>query len=50
MKGRRTMEIYWTKIKEIIDESKEVKTYQLACPVDFTWEAGAHVHLALKGL
>lgn len=49
MKGRRTMEIYWTKIKEIIDESKEVKTYQLACPIDFTWEAGAHVHLALKG-
>ncbi len=43
------MEIYWTKIKEIIVESKEVRTYQLECPPSFTWEAGAHVHLALKG-
>lgn len=43
------MEIYWTKIKEIIIESKEVRTYQLECPPNFTWEAGAHVHLALKG-
>lgn len=43
------MQIYWTRIKEIIEETPEVKTYMLDCPEDFTWEEGAHVHLALEG-
>lgn len=41
--------IYWTKINKIIEESSEVKTYLLDIPEDFTWEEGAHTHLALKG-
>ena len=43
------MQIYWTKINKIIDESSEVKTYLLDCPEDFTWEEGSHTHFALKG-
>lgn len=43
------MQIYWTKINEIIQETSEVRTYLLDCPQDFTWEEGAHTHLALKG-
>lgn len=43
------MKIYWTKISEIIEESPEVKTYVLDCPEGFTWEEGAHTHLAMKG-
>ncbi|MHA6260597.1 dihydropteridine reductase [Sporosarcina sp. CAU 1771] len=43
------MEIYWTKINKIIEESPEVKTYMLDCPKDFTWEEGAHTHFALQG-
>lgn len=42
------MQIYWTKINKIIDETPEVKTYILERPEDYTWEEGAHVHLALK--
>nr|WP_304217242.1 dihydropteridine reductase [Fredinandcohnia onubensis] len=43
------MQIYWTKINKIIEETPEVKTYLLDCPEDFTWEEGSHTHFALKG-
>lgn len=43
------MQIYWTKINKIIDESPEVKTYMLDCPEDFTWEEGSYTHFALEG-
>ncbi|GAA4058063.1 dihydropteridine reductase [Amphibacillus indicireducens] len=43
------MQIYWTKINQIIDESPEVKTYLLDCPEGFTWEEGAHTYFALEG-
>ncbi|MFD2132447.1 FAD-dependent oxidoreductase [Pseudogracilibacillus auburnensis] len=43
------MQIYWTKINKIIEETPEVKTYMIDCPEGFTWEEGAHTHLALKG-
>lgn len=43
------MQIYWTKIHEIIEETPEVKTYMLDCPQDFTWEDGAFTHFALEG-
>ncbi|MBM7839962.1 ferredoxin--NADP+ reductase [Alkalihalobacillus xiaoxiensis] len=43
------MQIYWTKINQIIDETPEVKTYMLDCPEGFTWEEGSHTHFALKG-
>lgn len=43
------MQIYWTKINKVIDETPEVKTYMLDCPEGFTWEEGSHTHLGLKG-
>jgi len=43
------MQIYWTQIKNIIEESSEIKTYLLDCPQDFTWEEGSHTHFALEG-
>jgi ferredoxin--NADP+ reductase len=43
------MQIYWLKIKQIIQESSDVRTYLLERPEDFTWEEGAHTHLAMKG-
>lgn len=43
------MQIHWTKINKIIDETPEIKTYMLDCPEDFTWEEGSFTHLALKG-
>lgn len=43
------MQIYWTKISKIIEETPEVKTYLLDCPEDFTWEEGSHTHFALEG-
>ncbi|MEC1179748.1 dihydropteridine reductase [Metasolibacillus meyeri] len=43
------MQIYWTKINKIIEETPEVKTYLLDRPQDFTWEEGAHTHFALEG-
>lgn len=43
------MQIYWTKINKIIEETPEVKTYLLDCPQDFTWEEGSHTHFALEG-
>lgn len=43
------MQIYWTKINKIIDETPEVKTFLLDLPEGFTWEEGSHTHLALKG-
>jgi ferredoxin--NADP+ reductase len=43
------MRIDWVKISEIITETPDTKTYVLDRPDDFTWEEGAHTHLALKG-
>lgn len=43
------MQVYWTKINQIIQESSEVRTYLLDCPQDFTWEEGSHTHFALEG-
>ena len=43
------MQIYWTKINKIIEETPEVKTFLLDRPDDFIWEEGAHTHFALKG-
>ncbi|MFJ8236027.1 dihydropteridine reductase [Ureibacillus sp. NPDC094379] len=43
------MQIYWTKINKIIEETPEVKTYMLDIPEGFTWEEGSHTHLALEG-
>ncbi|GIO22701.1 dihydropteridine reductase [Oceanobacillus sp. J11TS1] len=43
------MQIYWTKINQIIEETPEVKTYLLDCPENYTWEEGSHIHLALEG-
>ncbi|MEK5186524.1 ferredoxin--NADP reductase [Solibacillus sp. FSL W7-1324] len=43
------MQIYWTKINKIIEETPEVKTFMLDLPEGFTWEEGAHTHLALEG-
>lgn len=43
------MQIYWTKINKIIEETSEVKTYLLDCPEGFTWEEGSHTHFALEG-
>lgn len=43
------MQIYWLKIKNIIEETPEIKTFLLERPQDFTWDEGAHTHFALKG-
>lgn len=43
------MQIYWTKINKIVEETPEVRTYLLECPQGFTWEEGAHTHFALEG-
>lgn len=43
------MQIYWTKVNKIIEETPEIKTYMLDCPKDFTWEEGSFTHFALKG-
>ncbi|MEH7387943.1 dihydropteridine reductase, partial [Bacillus sp. JJ1521] len=43
------MQIYWTKINKIIEETPEVKTYLLDCPEGFTWKEGSHTHFALEG-
>lgn len=49
MEGENKMQIYWTKINKIIEETPEVKTYLLDRPDNFIWEEGAHTHLGLKG-
>lgn len=43
------MHIYWLKIKNIINETIEVKTFHLEKPDDFTWEEGSFTHIGLKG-
>ncbi|MBM7601477.1 ferredoxin--NADP+ reductase [Virgibacillus halotolerans] len=43
------MQIYWTKINKIIEETPEIKTYLVDCPEGLTWEEGAHIHLGLEG-
>lgn len=43
------MQIYWTKINKIIEETPEVRTYLLDLPEGFTWQEGSHTHFALEG-
>ncbi|GFN33168.1 ferredoxin--NADP reductase [Paenibacillus xylaniclasticus] len=43
------MQIYWLKIKKIVEETPEIKTFLLERPEDFTWDEGAHTHFAMKG-
>lgn len=43
------MQIYWLKIKKIVQETPEIKTFLLERPQEFTWDEGAHTHFALKG-
>src|SRR5690625_506473 len=43
------MQIYWAKIKNIVQEAPEVRTYFLDCPKDFHWEEGSFTHLGLEG-
>lgn len=43
------MQIHWTKVKQIIEETNDIKTYLLDVPDDFTWEEGAFTHIGLKG-
>jgi ferredoxin--NADP+ reductase len=43
------MQIYWLKIKKIVQETPEIKTFLLERPQDFTWDEGAHTHFALQG-
>jgi len=43
------LQIYWTKIKNVIEETPEVKTFMLELPEGFTWEEGSHTHFALEG-
>jgi len=43
------MQIHWTKINRVIQETPEVRTYMLDCPEGFTWEEGSHTHLGLEG-
>lgn len=43
------MQIYWTTLKRVIDESPTVKTFVFECPSDYDWEEGAHIHLAFEG-
>ncbi|WP_163193443.1 FAD-dependent oxidoreductase [Clostridium thermarum] len=40
---------YKLKIKDIIEEAQGTKTYYFEKPKDFTWEAGAHTHIAHVG-
>lgn len=46
------MNIYWTTVEDIIEESSEIKTFYLKWDdtlTDFTWSGGAHTHFAMKG-
>lgn len=43
------MQIHWTKINKVIQETPEIRTYMLDCPEGFTWEEGSHTHLGLEG-
>lgn len=43
------MQIHWLKIKNIVQETPEIKTFLLECPKDFSWDAGAHTHFAMQG-
>lgn len=43
------MQINWTKINKIVDETPEIKTYMLNRPEGFTWEEGSFTHMGLEG-
>lgn len=43
------MDIKWTTIADIVQETPDTRTYYLNCPEDFNWWSGAHTHFALEG-
>src|SRR5699024_4015158 len=43
------MQIYCTKINEIVEEATEIKTYMPDCPEGVTSEEGAHTRFAYEG-
>jgi len=43
------MQIYWSKLIDVVTESPEVKTFIFECPEDYTWDEGSHIHLAFEG-
>lgn len=43
------MEKYRLPIIEIIDEAPNIKTFVFEKPKDFTWDEGAHIHMAING-
>lgn len=47
--GGGFVQIYWLKIKNIVQETPEIKTFLLERPKGFTWDEGAHTHFALPG-
>lgn len=43
------MQIHWTSLIKVVEESSEVKTFYFDVPEGFTWVEGSFTHLALKG-
>lgn len=43
------MEILWTKVNKVIKETSNISTFILDTPENFSWDGGAHTHLALEG-
>ncbi|WP_214781994.1 dihydropteridine reductase [Exiguobacterium sp. S3] len=43
------MKIDWTPITKVVAEAPDTYTFHLALPPEFTWQEGAHTHLALEG-
>lgn len=43
------MQIYWSRLIDIVTESPEVKTFVFECPEGYTWKEGSHIHLAFEG-
>lgn len=43
------MDIQWTTITDIVQETPDTRTYYLNCPENFEWKSGAHTHFALDG-
>ena len=43
------MQIYWTPIQQVVEESKDTYTFKLELPAGFTWEEGAHT-LRARGI
>lgn len=43
------MDIQWTTITDIVQETPDTRTYYLDPPEGFQWQSGAHTHFALEG-